>query len=152
MNIDLPTLSQQKRKVYKINYKEFHYTYDVLNEEIFNNKLYKPKLVIKKRLYNIWGACSANGYSVKHKTNCKITLTQNWFCKQWFIMVLAHEMCHQYQWDVVGVKRLSEGKFPVMSHGHSFYKFKNKLNKHGIPLKRVLHSAIWFKKQNLMKC
>lgn len=152
MNTELPTLSKQKTKLCKISVKELSDYYDIINEEIFNNKLHRPKLTVKKRMYDKWGMCSAKGYPEKNKSVCMIELTQNHFCKQWAIMILAHEMCHQYQWDVLGVKRLRDGKFPMMSHGPSFYKFRNKLNKYGIPLKKVLHSAVWFKKQNLMKC
>ena len=100
----------------------------------------------------MWANCSATGWPVKDKTKCTITIQQNWFCIQWLIMVLAHEMCHQYQWDIIGKQQLKKGKFPVMSHGPSFFVRKKQLLKFGIPLKRVVHSHMWFSKQNLLKC
>jgi len=75
-----------------------------------------------------------------------------WFCKQWLITVLAHEMCHQYQWDVLGYKRVKAGQKPIMSHGPSFFIFREKLAMHGIPLRRAMGVRSWFRYQNLFKC
>ena len=75
-----------------------------------------------------------------------------WYCKQWLITVLAHEMCHQYQWDVQGPKRLKAGKEPMLSHGPSFFVFRDKLAKHGIALKNSHSRRRWFKHQNFFKC
>lgn len=75
-----------------------------------------------------------------------------WYCRQWLIIVLAHEMCHQYQWDVVGEKRIKQGKNPIMSHGPSFFIYRDKLAKHGIPLKRWQRMRKWFRTQNVFKC
>jgi hypothetical protein len=75
-----------------------------------------------------------------------------WYCKQWLITVLAHEMCHQYQWDIQGMERLKRGKQPLMSHGPSFFVFRDKLKKHGISLKGAHSKRKWFWYQNLFKC
>jgi hypothetical protein len=98
--------------------------------------------------------CSANHFTVTSKklSNCTITLSNKWYCRQWLILTLAHEMCHQYQWDILSHKRISEGKQPIMSHGPSFFLFKQKLNKHGIPLRRAHSVKDWFIHQNLHKC
>jgi hypothetical protein len=98
--------------------------------------------------------CSAKHFvPVDNKrSNCVITLNNKWYCKQWLVMTLAHEMRHQYQWDVLSFKRLKEGKQPLMSHGPSFFLFKHKLAKYGIPLRRAHSIRQWFTHQNLFKC
>ena len=75
-----------------------------------------------------------------------------WFCRQWLITTLAHEMCHQYQWDIEGEKRLKEGKDRLMSHGPTFFQFRDKLKKHGISLKNAHGQRRWFRHQNFWKC
>lgn len=74
-----------------------------------------------------------------------------WYCKQWLVNTLAHEMCHQYQWDIIGNQRLIEGKQPIMSHGPSFFVFREQLKEHGINLKTAHSKRKWFKYQNLFK-
>jgi hypothetical protein len=75
-----------------------------------------------------------------------------WYSRQWLITVLAHEMCHQYQWDVQGLERLKKGKEPIMSHGPSFFVFRDKLKEHGIALKSAHSKRRWFLHQNMFKC
>jgi hypothetical protein len=87
----------------------------------------------------------------KAKSFCKIRLMDKWYCKQWLITVLAHEMCHQYQWDIQGMERLKRGKQPLMSHGPSFFVFRDKLKNYGISLKSAHSKRKWFWYQNLFK-
>jgi hypothetical protein len=89
---------------------------------------------------------------LKTKSNCEIAISDKWFCRQWFIDTLAHEMAHQYQWDIDGPKRVAEGKEPIMSHGPSFFKHKVKLDKYGLNLKTTHRVKKWFKHQTLSKC
>lgn len=152
MNESLPTVSFQKRKGYKTTITEIRKIYKLINSEIFNNKLPTAKLVLKNRINDAWGMCIGNKYPTKKKSGCTLIIGRNWYCKQWLIMTIAHEMSHQYQWDVIGYNRLQKNKEPLMSHGPTFYKFRNKMNRVGIPLKRVIHGSNWFKKQNLLKC
>ena len=152
MNSELPTISQQKRKLYKTNSNEVKRLYKIINEELFNNKLKTPKIVVKLRITNYWGMCIGIRNPTQNKSGCQLEITQNHFCKQWLIMILAHEMAHQYQWDVLGLKRMKKGLEPIMNHGPTFYIHRKKFLKHHIPLKRVIHSRIWFNKQNLLKC
>ena len=74
-----------------------------------------------------------------------------WFCKQWMISTLAHEMCHQWQWDIISSARRKLGKEPIMSHGPTFYMFRERLADHGISLKRYHRRGKWFKTQDLFK-
>lgn len=153
MSTELPNVTYQKRRLYRTNVEEVYELFDIINEEIFKNKLPKPKIIVKTHVHKKWGECQ--GYHNKAKDDesyCVILLNKNWYCKQWLITILAHEMAHQYQWDVLGQKRILEGKDRLMSHGPSFYKFKNKCRNFGIPLKHRLSVINWFKTQNLLKC
>lgn len=152
MESELPSISFQKRRLYKTNKKEVMRLYNLLNKEIFGNKLPIAKITLLSKLPNMWGKCQAAGYPYSDKSVCEITVGTNWFCVQWLIMTLAHEMSHQYQWEVLGKQRIKKGKDPIMSHGPSFYTLRDKMNKKGIPLKKILHTNIWFEKQNLLKC
>lgn len=150
MNEGLPDVTSQKKLSYRPTIREVRKMYRQLNEEIFNNKLPMPWIEISARCRGYWGLCQG-GYG-NSKSNVTIRLMNKFYCKQWFIMVLAHEMCHQYQWDVISEKRVKQGKEPIMSHGPTFFTYKKKLLKHGIPLKRAISSKVWFNKQNLLKC
>lgn len=152
MNEDLPSIYQQKRKSYTTTINEIRKIYKLINSEVFNDKLPNAKLILKKRIPDAWGMCIGNKLPTKTKSGCILIIGRNWYCKQWLIMTIAHEMSHQYQWDVIGYNRLQKNKEPLMSHGPTFYKFRSKMNRVGIPLKRVIHGSNWFKKQNLLKC
>ena len=155
MNQDLPNKTYQKRLYYRTNYREVVQLFGIINKEIFNERLSLPEIQIMSRCRLYWGICIAKSFSPNYdsrKSNCIIRLSDKWFCKQWLITTLAHEMCHQYQWDVEGIKRINNGKIPIMSHGPSFFIYKGKLAKHGISLKRAHTMARWFKHQSLFKC
>lgn len=154
MKSELPSINLQKKLVYRPSLSDIEQTYDLINLEIFNNKLIKPEFKIHKRTVNYWAMCKAKCSSpiYTEDSNVTIVLSNKWYCIQWFIMVLAHEMCHQYQWDIFSSKRVKIGKDPIMNHGKSFFKFKKKLLRHGIPLKIKISSSTWFAKQNLLKC
>lgn len=152
MNTELPSISKQKRKVYKTNKKEIHKLFDIINIILFSGKLSRPKIDVKIRLPDCWGLCRGVRKPTKNKSGCELVITQNHFCIQWLITILAHEMSHQYQWDIIGLQRIKKGLTPFMSHGPTFYMHKKKFNKHQIPLKRVIHNSIWLAKQNLLKC
>ena len=83
---------------------------------------------------------------------CIIRVSDKWFCKQWLITTLAHEMVHQYQWDIQGRERIKNGKEPFISHGPTFFQFRDKLAENNISLKRAHGIKGWFKHQNLWKC
>jgi len=153
MQEELPSIGYQKRLSYRTNYDEVEYLYRLINHNVFNNKLIMPEIEVVPRCRKYWGICFASvNMPTKTESFCRIRLMDKWYCKQWLITTLAHEMCHQYQWDVQGPKRLREGKEPILSHGPSFFVFKDKLAKHGIPLKHAHGMRRWFKHQNLFKC
>ena len=149
----LPSISSQKKLAYRPTKKEVRNLYNIINEEVFDNKLPPAKLEVKSHCRGYWGICMSQGFSHKRKSSeCVIRLSDKWYCKQWLINTLAHEMAHQYQWDVYSKQRYTEGKEPIMSHGSSFFIFKQKLAKFGIVLKRANGSKRWFKYQRLDKC
>ena len=155
MSENLPNRTFQKKLRYRTSEREVLALFKVINKEIFNNKLPIPKIEVMPNCRTYWGLCSANAlvlHSDKSKSNCTIRLMDKWFCKQWLITTLAHEMCHQYQWDVQGIERRKIGKDPLMSHGPSFFVFRDKLKSHGISLKSAHGRRRWFKHQNLFKC
>lgn len=153
MREELPPIAYQKRLLYRTDYNEVVALYRLLNKTIFNNKLIMPEIEVMPRCRKYWGMCFGSiQMPTSRKSYCKIRLMDKWYCKQWLITVLAHEMCHQYQWDVIGLQRLSKGKQPIMSHGPSFFVFRDKLKKHGIPLKSAIVRRKWFQHQNMFKC
>ncbi len=153
MSEPLPNIGLQKKLSYRPTKKEVKNLYNIINEEIFNNELPPARLEVKSHCRGYWGLCMAQGFNPKKKSSqCKIRLSDRWYCKQWLIDTLAHEMVHQYQWDIYSKERAVEGKEPIMSHGPSFYKFRKQLAEYGIVLKRTSRTSLWFKYQTLSKC
>jgi hypothetical protein len=153
MSEPLPSIGLQKKLSYRPTKREVKKLYNIINEEIFNNELPPASLEIKSHCRGYWGMCMAQGFNPKKKSSqCKIRLTDRWYCKQWLIDTLAHEMVHQYQWDIYSKERDKEGKEPIMSHGPSFHKFRKQLAEYGIVLKRTSRISQWFKYQTLSKC
>lgn len=152
MNEELPSINKQKKKVYRTDKKEVKKLFNIINSELFNGKLNTPKIDVKIRIPDCWALCKGISNPTKNKSGCEIVITQNHFCIQWLITVIAHEMAHQYQWDIIGLQRIKKGLNPIMSHGPTFYIHRKKFNKYKIPLKRIIHNRIWFVKQNLLKC
>jgi hypothetical protein len=149
----LPSLGSQKKLSYRPTKKEVRQLYNIINEEVFDNQLPPASLEVKSHCRGYWGMCMSTGFNPKKKSSqCKIRLSDRWYCKQWLIDTLAHEMVHQYQWDIYSKERAAEGKEPIMSHGPSFYKFRKQLAEYGIVLKRTSRTSLWFKYQTLSKC
>lgn len=152
MESPLPSIGQQKRLSYRTNINEVTRLYKMLNWYIFDYELAMPELEVVPRCRKYWGMCYGS-YDIptRNRSACKIRLMDKWYCKQWLVTTLAHEMCHQYQWDVQGLQRMKHGKDPIMSHGPSFFVFRDKLKRHGISLKGAHSRRKWFKYQNLFR-
>ena len=148
MNEALPPMTYQRRLQYRPSYREVGELYRIINRTLFNNELSRPELDIRPRLQRYYGMCVAHWEKVKSRnTHCKIILLDKWPSKSWLIAVLAHEMCHQYTWDIERPIRESIGKKGLMSHGPTFFNHKEKLAEHGIPLSRHMSMDKWFKCQ-----
>ena len=109
-------------------------TYHLLNKYVFDNVLDRPKFNIK-RTRGYWGMCDGRMDILDERFFVEeITLSKKFTHKAMFVATIAHEMVHQWQWEVLNPIRDQEGKPPLMSHGPSFYQWRPALNKYYIPL------------------
>lgn len=153
MDLPLPNISIQKRLYYRPSINEIMHVYDMLNYHAFDGQLNRPVIQMVPRCRKYWGMCM--GTVTKNPAQgsyCKIRIMDKWFCPQWMVTTLAHEMVHQHQWDIEGPIRESNGKDWLMSHGPSFFKFRNRLAEHYIPLKTAHSIRCWFQHQDMFKC
>jgi len=151
MMTPLPCKSHQIRMPYRPSLREVNKIYSILNEEIFNGKLTRPEIRLG-RIHKAWGWCHGHTKELETGSSCVIKLSDKWYCIQWFIITLAHEMAHQYQWDIIGPKRVRNGKDYLMSHGPSFFQHRERFERYNIPLKTALRTRKWFKHQNFHRC
>lgn len=118
---------------YKTNLRDCYIAYKRLNKDLFRNKL--PRIRIQlKRLHGSWGECVDDG-------KCVIRLCKKFKNKQFFLMVLAHEMVHVYQ---------SFYETDGMNHGHTFNKWRPKFARFCIPLSETYKpsSVTWHAQRN----
>jgi len=149
MGTALPPKTIQRRLPYRPNLDEVEYTYYIINKYVFDNCLKQPEIILKP-IPKAWGICfGMTTADTKTKSNCQIRLSDKWYCTQWMVTTLAHEMCHQFQWDIYGPMREESGKDWLMSHGPTFLEHRDRLSIYNVPLK-VFHSKrLWFKYQDL---
>jgi hypothetical protein len=87
---------------------------------------------------------------------CSIRLMDKWFCPQWFMNTLAHEMVHQYQWDHYRWEHLDYYGKPMFEgsggHGPSFYAFRDRFEHYDLTLKISFGQKRWFKYQDFTRC
>lgn len=151
MALPLPSITEQRRLYFRPSANQVHHVYELLNYYVFKDRLRKPNLLIAPRRRKYWGMCEGN--MNKHRTGsyCEIYLMDKWISVQWMVSILAHEMAHQYQWDILGPEREEEGKEFLMSHGPTFFTFKDRLERHHIPLKTAFSQRRWYLYQDLFK-
>ena len=152
MNLSLPSKYEQKRLIFRPSMADAIHVYDQINVCVFDSELIRPKLHIAPRCRKYWGMCYGEIHKYKTGSHCEIRLMDKWYCTQWFVTIIAHEMVHQHQWDIDGPKREDLGKAAIMSHGPTFFRFKEKLAEYDIPLKTAHSQRRWFKYQNLFNC
>ena len=95
---------------------------NILNKEIFNDKLYPFKVVEIKRKQDCYA--DYTGHCKKGYLFGELSISKTFINKTYFIWTLAHEMVHQWQWM----------EYEKVNHGKSFMKWKSKLNQFEIPL------------------
>ncbi len=151
----LPGITYQRRKSFRPTDGYVYYTYSLLNRYIFDNKLIRPKIT-QGRLIKCWGICEWFDEQQRPGTYCAITVSDKWFCEQWFVNTLAHEMVHQYQWDIYRWEHIDcFGKDIYQNsggHGPSFYQWRDRFADYGLKLKVSFGQRRWFKHQDFLKC
>lgn len=161
MNADLPTISEQKRLPFRPCPEEVDALYRALNKHIFDNQLTQPEIVIGS-LKKCWGRCSwmdtkqRRGSWGKSGTWCNIHLMDKWISPQWFCTTLAHEMVHQWQWDIYRWEHIREFGREMFwdsgGHGPSFHLWRGDMAQWGISLKISHGQKRWYRHQDLFKC
>ena len=146
----LPGLSYQRKKLFRPSRSQVTRTYNLLNQTVFDNTLCKPSIILRREYRSI-GWCIGSYIRFNTGSYCTIHLANKFYCQQWFVMILAHEMCHQYQWDILGPERLTEGLRPLISHGPSFFQHRDRLAEIGVPLLKKVYMYRWFQYQDLKK-
>lgn len=142
MNTPLPTLTEQRTKKFRPGQRQVNEIYGLLNRYVFNDKLIRPPMYIGP-WKGIWGMCVGGFYPSRRGTKCWIKLSDKYFCVQWLVTVLAHEMVHQYEWDILE---------KPMTHRQSFFLWRNKLEYYDIPLRSWYCPINWFKYQDITRC
>ena len=150
MATPLPPVWVQRRKPFRPGIENVKYAYNIINKYVFDNELVRPEIKIGT-LRKAWGWCYG-GTELVNGTYCNIKLMDKWFTPQWFMNILAHEMAHQYQWDILGPEREEDGHEAIMSHGPSFFIWKDRFTHYGLHLKTAPRIRKWFKHQNFSKC
>lgn len=149
MEAQLPSLTYQRRRLFRPIYDDVLHTYKIINRYIFDNKLRRPVIEIGQTR-KCWAYCSWNDQHTWNGSWCTIRLNDKWFCPQWFVQTLAHEMVHQYQWDIY---RWNHSLFEHSgAHGPSFFAWREEFAYYGLTLKTSYGQKRWFKHQNFSKC
>ena len=151
MATPLPSVYQQKRKPFRPTDSDLIYAYDTINRYVFDNQLVRPEIT-QGSIRKAWGWCQGRDVPYETGSYCKIRLMDKWFCPQWFMNTLAHEMAHQFQWDVISLERERYGMEPVMSHGPTFFIWRERFDHYGLHLKTAHRMRKWFKHQTFSKC
>lgn len=150
LSTTLPCRSQQRRKPYRPDRREIHRIYGLLNRAVFDGRLHRPT-IITQRETDALGWCVGILAPRSTRSGCLLRLSDKWFSVHWLIFVMAHEMSHQYQWDIIGPQRQAQGKPAVINHGRSFFIHKKRLAELGIPLMKQVRIHRWFTHQDLKK-
>ena len=109
--------------------------YDTLNTHVFGSMEIPPIRI--KNIKDQWAWTDGRMKDGELKVH-EIVLNKNFPHKAWAIATIAHEMIHQWQWEVLSPQRMNEGKEPIMSHGPSFFQWREPLLEYMIPIKAVM--------------
>lgn len=151
----LPSITYQRRKLFRPTDSDITYAYNLINRHIFDNVLERPHIQ-KGVLRGAWGLCQWLLEEQPNGSWCTIRLSDKWFCPQWFMNTLAHEMVHQYQWDVYRWDHIEYYGRPMHmdsgGHGPSFHEWRPIFKEYGLNLKISHSQRKWFKHQDFTKC
>ena len=155
MEAELPSTTYQRRKLFRPSMHDALYAYKIINRYVFDNQLRRPEIILGQT-YKYWGYCQWNHDTQSSGSYCTIKLSDKWFCQQWFLNTLAHEMVHQYQWDIYRWQHIDEyGTLPYNNsggHGPSFFVWRPVFEEFGLSLKTAHGQKRWFRHQNFNKC
>ena len=155
MELELPSLTYQRRKLFRPSHDDINYAYNIINRYVFDNELRRPELqarILQKR----WGECRWELEQQDSGSWCSIHISDKWFCPQWFMNTLAHEMVHQWQWDIYrwDHREIHGREMCVDSgaHGASFHAWRDRFEFYGLHLKTSHRMKKWFKYQDFTRC
>jgi len=122
-NLNLAYKEQNDERLFFVTKHLITRWFNIMNEEIFNNKIYPFYTIDIKRKQG----CHAE--HISHEDNNgsiygELSISDRFINKNEFLYTLAHEMVHQWQWM----------NLYTSNHGQSFWKWKNRLSKFEIPL------------------
>lgn len=155
MEQPLPSITYQRRKLFRPSYADIYHAYHLINRYVFDYQLRRPHLY-QGILRKAWGLCSWEYNQQLSGSWCTISISDKWFCQQWFMNTLAHEMVHQYQWDHYRWEhREIHGREMYLNsggHGPSFFEWRDRFTHYGLNLKTAFGQKRWFKFQDFTKC
>jgi len=127
----LPILSKiQDEEEFCPSIKEIRKWFGILNEVIFDGVVPKFWDIEIKKVPGQFAAAQPYKNDLKpEKVLVKLEINPSFPNFKKFIIILVHEMIHAWQWK-------NEGK---ITHGKSFFKWKDKLKEQGIPLSAKYH-------------
>lgn len=149
MEAPLPSITYQRHKGFRPSYSDIKYAYNIINRYCFDNQLRMPVIEQGSRRQT-WGFCQWEEEYQGNGSYCTIKIMDKWFCPQWFIQTLAHEMVHQYQWDIH--RWDNNVRTDGGAHGPSFFMFRDRFDHYGLHLKQWYGQKRWFKHQSFYKC
>jgi SprT-like family len=155
MEANLPSITYQRRKQFRPGPAEVTYAYNIINRHVFRGQLQRPN-IRTGRLGQAWGVCSWHDHEQLSGSSCDIWIADKWYCPQWFMNTLAHEMVHQWQWDVYRWDHIEQHGRDIYQksggHGPSFYAWRDEFKYYGLDLKIFFRQKKWFKYQDFSKC
>ena len=151
MSIPLPSITAQRQKLFRPTDADLVYAYNIINKYVFDSELARPD-ISQGTIRKAWGWCAGVDTLYNTGSFCKIRLMDKWFTPQWFMNTLAHEMAHQYQWDCVSTEREANGQGAIMSHGPTFFMWRERFEHYDLHLKTAHRMKKWFKYQDFNKC
>jgi hypothetical protein len=120
MEAELPSITYQRRMQFRPSYADINHVYNICNRYLFDNRLRRP-IITQGSRRQTWGFCEWDNELQDTGSYTTIKLMDKWFCPAWFVQTLAHEMVHQYQWDITRWEEY-DGKMPESgAHGPSFF-------------------------------
>lgn len=155
MEAELPSITYQRRKLFRPDIGDAIYAYKIINRYIFDNELRRPIIEIAQTK-KCWAYCAWYNEHQWNGSYCNIKLNDKWFCPQWFINTLAHEMVHQYQWDVYRWNHVHKHGRDIFAnsggHGPSFFEWRDRFDHYGLTLKTAFGQRRWFEFQDFRRC